>query len=532
MNLTPGKQGSSNWLVGGSVTAAAALVVVVLSLGVPSANGCGGAPEASSSDGDQSDAAAMAQVEENERWNSAGDPKIFSSTLNFKLDAMPAKGEAKVIPWTGSYWPTYQDNINYRWAGPNTDSPAKKYEKAFKLSGVEDAVSTEHGIDSVTWAKSCTADSQCKGDEGEACAKRAGKTTGRCIPTWFGICHAWTPAAILWPEPKHAVVKNGVKFEVADLKALASLVHNNTVTKFVGLRCDADDRADPKNFDKYGRPLNEECRDSNAGTLHVIIGNYLGINKKAFAEDRTRDSQVWNQPVRGYRVLEKREVTAQEANRLIGVTPEAGTIVNKTGSLAAKAFTQVASFDVPAGASYKITMDGSGDPDLYVKLGAAPSATSYGCRPYKKGPKEECAGVMPAGQTKIFVAVRGNEAAATSTFNLAVNTGMQVPALYQFNKDAKKLVFLKVEMDYISEASAETDGYLTPSIDDYTQTDHYQYVLELDAAGKIIGGEWVGESRYTHPDFLWLPKSSSVTTVGGGKISYAEVKKLMAASIK
>ena len=77
-----------------------------------------------------------------------------------------------------------------------------------------------------------------------------------------------------------------------------------------------------------------------------------------------------------------------------------------------------------------------------------------------------------------------------------------------------------------------TDGYLTPHIDSYTQTDHYEYVLELDAAGKIIGGEWVGEARYTHPDFLWLPIKSSVATVAGGKISYDEVKKLMAASIK
>ena len=95
-----------------------------------------------------------------------------------------------------------------------------------------------------------------------------------------------------------------------------------------------------------------------------------------------------------------------------------------------------------------------------------------------------------------------------------------------------KLVYLRTDVDYISEASAETDGNLSATIDQFTQTDHYAYVLELDAAGKIMGGEWVGESRYTHPDFLWLPTKASGTSVANGKISYDEVKKLLAASIK
>ena len=32
---------------------------------------------------------------------------------------------------------------------------------------------------------------------GESCSMREGQTSGRCIPTWWGICHAWAPAAIL-----------------------------------------------------------------------------------------------------------------------------------------------------------------------------------------------------------------------------------------------------------------------------------------------------------------------------------------------
>ena len=58
------------------------------------------------------------------------------------------------------------------------------------------------------------------------------------------------------------------------------------------------------------------------------------------------------------------------------------------------------------------------------------------------------------------------------------------------------------------------------------------YVLELDANGRIVGGEWVGESKQAHPDFLWLPLKASGTTVAGGAIKIADVKALMAASVK
>ncbi len=32
----------------------------------------------------------------------------------------------------------------------------------------------------------------------------------------------------------------------------------------------------------------------------------------------------------------------------------------------------------------------------------------------------------------------------------------------------------------------------------------YTYLLELDEENKVLGGEWVGESRTNHPDFLWM----------------------------
>jgi hypothetical protein len=38
-----------------------------------------------------------------------------------------------------------------------------------------------------------------------------------------------------------------------------------------------------------------------------------------------------------------------------------------------------------------------------------------------------------------------------------------------------------------------------------TTTRVYEYFLELDLAGAIIGGEWVNGSKLNHPDFIWRP---------------------------
>jgi hypothetical protein len=81
-----------------------------------------------------------------------------------------------------------------------------------------------------------------------------------------------------------------------------------------------------------------------------------------------------------------------------------------------------------------------------------------------------------------------------------------------------------MDVDYISESAASTDGNLGSSINTYTHQDRYDYILEVDSAGKIIGGEWIGTSKKQHPDFVWLPIRVGGSSVAGGKITYANVK--------
>lgn len=465
-----------------------------------------------------------------ERWTAADAPALFGPDIQFKFDALPLTGEAAVIPWAGNYWPTYEDNINVQWDG-TSDSASVKYEKAFALTGVEDAVSKAHGIDSRATAKECKEASECDSKLGETCGKRRGKDTGRCIPTWWGVCHAWSPAAILVPEPKYPVTRNGVTFKIQDLKALGTLVHNSTTSKFVSLRCDVGAGENAVKYDEYGRPssANAQCRDTNAGTWHLLATNYLGIKHQAFVEDRTFDHEVWNQPLRGYRVTNKKPVTFAEANALIGATTVGGTTTKKNGTVKKAEWIHHGSFPVLANQKARIQLSGSGDADLFVKFGAQPTDAAYDCRPYAGGSVEDCELTVPEGATALFVSVNGY--ADTSTFEVAVTIGGAAPKTYVFNPDAVAFVSIDSEVDYISESSAQADGNLSANINQYTHTDHYSYILELDKDGKIIGGEWTGSSKTNHPDFVWLPTGVNGASVAGGKITYASVKSLLDESL-
>jgi hypothetical protein len=90
------------------------------------------------------------------------------------------------------------------------------------------------------------------------------------------------------------------------------------------------------------------------------------------------------------------------------------TPFEESGSVARAAEKSFA-YDVPAG-TYRVALSGSGDADLYVKKGAAPTASSYDCRPYQSGSVESCT-VTFTEAGKLNVMVRGY--AATSTFKVA-----------------------------------------------------------------------------------------------------------------
>jgi hypothetical protein len=355
-------------------------------------------------------------------WRYTDDPTRFRIALDLRMEALPQRGTAARRPWADSYWPTYQDGINHRWqrTGRLLDdlSPAEKHDAAFNgwdPQRVKDLrpYRAEHGHFDAPFDASYY---ERLGPLGKECSLRFGNKRTRNaaaagllrsdgsaksgngaedfggIEPWFGLCHAWAPAAILEPEPLKAVVHNGIRFEVSDIKALLIACYNGTAAQMVGSRNEERDL----DLDGRGRATKADARDVNPGAFHVLLANLLGREGKSFCEDRTANYEVWNQPIQEFRVVSLEEVSEAVAAGLV---------------------------------------QGGGD--------------------------------------------------------------------YRFNEQATRFFHVRTEVDYITESPAST----RPNADGIMQerTDPYAYVLEVDASGQVIGGEWIGTSRTEHPDFLWLP---------------------------
>ncbi len=88
-----------------------------------------------------------------------------------------------------------------------------------------------------------------------------------------------------------------------------------------------------------------------------------------------------------------------------------------SGTVAAAASKAYGPFAVKPGTTFRAVLSGTGDADLYVRFGAAPTASSYTCRPYLGTTAEECNLTVPTTTTSAYITVTGYAAA---TFSLRV----------------------------------------------------------------------------------------------------------------
>ncbi|KAG3153746.1 hypothetical protein PI126_g9923 [Phytophthora idaei] len=365
------------------------------------------------------------RLEENTNKDIAKLEAYFGTKMEMTLKDLPTQGVFTPAPWAAPYWPTYQDSINVVWS-EGQPSPAEKYAKAFGLDVKDfmDKVSKDNGVDSQSKRTKCSSDNDCASrTDGSKCAIREGNSSGYCIPTWFGICHAWAPAAIIEAEPTCPVTHNGVTFQPLDIKGLISDVYDGAKvsTVFTGARYNGGGDG----TDEYGRHTNNAYRDMNPAYFHIAAANLLGKLKHSFVVDVTAGTEVWNQPVRGFKVYEQTAMSLEEA-----------------------------------------------------------AQTFYGL--------EE----------------------------------------YPWNAAAKSIVYVKSRLSWIFETYADGGLVSSGEIDRYTTGQYYYYLLELDDAGEIVGGEWVYNSDSDHPDFLWFakakPAADTVTSIG---LSYADVSMLLEKSV-
>jgi hypothetical protein len=285
-------------------------------------------------------------------WDDINDPAALSSHLQYKLSLLPKKGKLDKpawkarfpnasadiqVMWPETYFPTAEGSSNVRWLGSSVQSPLEKYDRAFNnAAGATtqparncgptakadwDAYKAASGpaakwhVDNFQYMGNGHngRDDDGNGEKDECSGGVDGWGPDRTAAGWWGLCHAWTPAAMLEPDARGPVTVNGVTFERSDIHALVMTVYDANDSIMIGGRCNAQGFNPDNTTD-----ANQECLDTNAGTLHVVLTNALGLNDTPIAMDRTYDDQVWNQPIYSYEVTKQAEISKTKANVCVG----------------------------------------------------------------------------------------------------------------------------------------------------------------------------------------------------------------------
>ncbi len=83
------------------------------------------------------------------------------------------------------------------------------------------------------------------------------------------------------------------------------------------------------------------------------------------------------------------------------------TALSDSGSLAEGELHRLPAVDVQPGTRVTVAMTGSGDADLYVRFGRAPTLSRYDCRPYLESSNEACILTAPDPPGQLFVMIAG-----------------------------------------------------------------------------------------------------------------------------
>jgi serine protease len=177
--------------------------------------------------------------------------------------------------------------------------------------------------------------------------------------------------------------------------------------------------------------------------------------------------------------------------------------------------------EVAPGSTLTVTMTGSGDPDLYLRFGEAPTRSLYACRPYVDGASERCALTVPSDARAFYVAVAGYRAAhyvVTASYS-----GSGGPP------GAGRLVINEVLADPPAGFDANRDGTANTVADEF---------IELVNAGDAVldlGGATLADGhgdRGTFPTGTTLSPGAALVVFGGGQPDLPGVTTLVFAPLQ
>ena len=481
-------------------------------------------------------------------WNAANNPQLLlAQAKGFEtvFNKLPLTGRSAKMPWSGDYWPNFQGGISYRWNSKESETLSYLLSRSSdqtyggqlddnpKLQKYRRIVygytpPTQKNIDRMTsrqrtklFASLSPAEKydifRGRFDYPTLYAERErtkvlktlrNENTGKQvdpeerIQRWFGLCHAWAPATMLFNEPdevSEAISADGYKmtFASADIKALLSYMLETEPTSFiedgyVGERCDNSFLPELRDLSLQ---LAQEIIPGNLDSIYDFRDGIYDLDRiseltkleivahaLAFAPSLPDAEEFFNQELWHFReTIEKSQAIAFKAHfKNAGKAAE----LNLTQMLAKieKAIFNQACNDTNAGAFHMILANIMG---LNKKTFGLDKTRSY--------------------------EVWNQAAAAYTTTEVGRSTGSAI------HEGAAALTVETVEVLteflYTSEIGASQHKvgndrdlafYHVPAGDDIKTPDGivwaYHYKLELDKHGRIIGGTWLSQSR---PDFLW-----------------------------
>jgi len=257
--------------------------------------------------------------------------RFFNSTFEINIHKLPTIGKVKKKPWSGSYWPmrngiisvrygkygkntigewnpfhmnytrrfTFLESIN-KYNQPDDQRQQTQYNITNFESYVYDYYSPSEKYDLFMGDDSFTLTNWNKNDGMKYIKEFKGD-----LPSWFGICHGWAPAAYYHKKPVKPVNvtasdgKTTITFLPDDIKALASLhlANLNYKTNFVGAICKVYPPNKPITDNSTGLYLDYMCHSLNPGSFVIVLGNHVGLKSQNLVIDPLSDHEVWNQPI-------------------------------------------------------------------------------------------------------------------------------------------------------------------------------------------------------------------------------------------
>lgn len=246
-----------------------------------------------------------------EAWDDFNNPAQLNTVTVVAYSKLPTTGSSVKLPWSDIYWPSHLGGIAMRWRN-GTQTP-------FTVQRPSEAVIRTMSSEQIAALSPAEKYDIFKGRLDFPTVQVELERTDPADPQWFGLCHGWSSATLNFDEPKAVTLKSASGIEIpfgsSDVKALLAFAQGVVYLpkiNVLGQRC---------KFDLVGgtrlrnRP---ECRDTNAGSFHLILTNLVGLQRRTVIADISNGREVWNFPIYRY---SSRELYRQDAS--VGAAPQA-----------------------------------------------------------------------------------------------------------------------------------------------------------------------------------------------------------------